>query len=1173
MNTAKQNCFFPKPRATEILWIRLVGGAAIVLALALSPFLANVAFAQTASTGALTGSVIDPSGGVVAGATVHVINVGTGESHEFDSQPNGSYLAPLLPPGTYRIEVSKSGFKRAVLAGISVFVTETHTANIKLEVGAVTESVTVVVQAELLETQSQTLGHVTDERMVEGLPLVTRNYTQILALSPGVSADVNNAGDIGAGNATISSHGAVVSDNNFQMNGAGVSDLLAGVDVPVPNPEAIQEFKVQTGQYDASFGRNAGANVDVITKGGGNQFHGAAFEFLRNDALNANDFFLNKAGKPRAVLKQNQFGGALGGPIKKDKLFFFGSYQGTRQRNGLAAQCLGSFNTPTELRGLSDRSAAALGAAFANQPGLLGPPVAPDGSNISPQAVALLNATLPGGGFLIPAPQNANGTSSVSQACPFTENQFLANVDYLQSEKSRWSERFFWANNESALNFGTSAGTGGGVVPGFPLSTTNQFRDFSLSNSYIFNSNLANQLVIGYSRFVGNTNQVQATVSVPGQTGAAPLTLAALGITAPPNDNIRPEIGALGSFNVGGNGNDGDNITQNNYNFSDSLSYIHGRHSIKVGGGLSRQQINFENFSFAGLIDFFNVPDFLTGHPLLLADLQGFVDRAWRATNADAYAQDNIQVFSRLTVNLGLRYERQGVIGDSLGRSSNVNTSLLNPTPPAGGTLQGIVVGSNFQGTLPPGVTRAPNSAAINGDGQNEFGPRVGYAWRLPGTERLVLRGGYGMFFQRSTGQLFLQLIAVPPFSDFRVLVVPSTPISNPFAPVPSFPNFAPLAYSPTTSQSPQGFSPTFQPSIIQEFSQSLQAELAKNLVLEVGYNGVRGTKLEVERAFNQAGLASPGNPIRGVTTNTVANITQRVPFQGFSSEGAFAIETSGASWYNALNVSLNKRFSNGLQFLAAYTWAKSLTDATNSSIGTMQGANLEGNQNDRHARYGQDAFIRPQRFVLSYLYNLPGPRNHLSLEGRFLAGWAVSGVTTIQSGQRLTLVFSNPNNVFGVGAGALNLDLAQIASGCTAGQLLTGGSIQSQLAAGKNYFNTACFTTPPVIGAPEAPRTPGACGAQPTCSQGTTFGNASPGIVPGPDQVNFDFALVKRTPLGSSERRNLEFRTEFFNVFNHTQFALNNITNTNFASPNFGVIQSTSVAPRIIQFALKFNF
>ena len=1130
--------------------------------------LSTYAIAQTASTGALAGTVTDPSDAVVPGATIKVVNTATGDTHTFVSQSNGSYLAPFLPPGTYSVAASKNGFSTVTFTGVSISVAETSTLNVKLQVGTISQSVTVTTEGQLLQTQGQALGQVMDQRMIEALPLVTGNYTQILGLSPSVSTDVNNAAAIGSGDATISAHGAVTNDNNFQMNGVSVSDLENGTSVPIPNPDTIQEFKVQTGQYDASFGRNAGANVDVITKGGGNQFHGDVFEFLRNDDFNANDFFLNQAGRPRAELKQNLFGGSVGGPVIKDKLFFFGSYQGVRQRNGLAAQCLGSFNTPSQLTGLPDRSAATLGAAFANDPGTFGPPVAPDGSNIVPQAVALLNATFPGGGFLIPAPQNANGTSSVSQACPFTENQFLANGDYVQSPKSTWSERFFWANNSDALNFLTSAGTGGGVVPGFPLTSVNQYRDATISNSYAFSSDLVNHVVIGYTRQVLDDNQQQATVNIPGQNGAAPLSLAGLGVTAPANDSIRPEIGARGSFNVGGNGNDGFDFAQNNYSFSDSLAYkFRGRHSFQFGGGLSKQQINFENFSFAGLIDFFNFADFLTGHPFLVADLQGLVDRAWRATNADAYAQDNIQISPRLTVNLGFRYERQAAIGDSLGRSSNVNPALLDPNPPAGGTLQGIVVGSNFQGALPPGVTRAPNSAAIDGDGQNKFAPRVGYAWRVPGTERFVLRGGYGMYFQRSTGQLFLQLIAVPPFSDFRVAVVPPTTFANPFAPVPALPDFTPLAYSPSTAQTPQGFSPTFQPSVIQEYSQNVQVELTNSLALEVGYNGTRGTKLEVERAFNQANLASAADPIRGQTTNTVANIQQRVPFEGFSAPGAFQIESSGASWYNALDASLNKRFSHGLQFLASYTWARSLTDATNSSTGTQQGANLEGNQNDAHARYGPDGFVRPQRLVLSYLYDMPDPHDVASLKGRFLSGWAVSGVTTIQNGQRLNLTFADPNNVFGIGSGALNTDPAQIAAGCTANQLVTHGSVQSKLS---NYFNAACFTTPPIIGDPEPPLTPGACGAASTCAQATTFGNAGPGIVGGPDQVNFDFALTKRTSLGSDLTRNLEFRAEFFNIFNHSQF---DNPDAAFSDATFGIIQATSVAPRIIQLALKLNF
>jgi hypothetical protein len=1150
MITAMQNCILPQARAAETMWIRFLCCATFVLTLVLSPFPSNIAFAQTASTGAVGGAITDQSGGGIVGASIRLTNTATGEVHELTSQQNGSYLAALLVPGTYQIEVSKPGFKTMVRTGIRVVVTETQTVDLLFQVGEVSERVVVRADADILQTEGAALGHVTDEKLVEGLPLVTRNYTQILALSPGISADVSDASALGSGTAFFSAHGGVIADNNFQMNGLGVNDLFFGVlQIPIPNPDAIQEFKVQTGQYDASFGRNAGANVNVVTKGGSNQLHGTAFEFLRNDAFNANNFFLNRADKPRGVLKQNQFGFTLGGAAIKDKLFFFGSYQGTRQRNGLDPTCLGSFFTPTEINdNASSRSAAALGAAFAGQPGALGPPIAGDGSNISPQAVALLNTTISTGGFLIPAPQNADGSSVISTTCPFSENQFVTNLDFNQSERSKWSGRFFWANNNQSNNFTTNAGTGGGNVPGFPLVTDNQFRYVTLAHSYVFTSNLVNQVVLGFGRSVRASGAKQPTVSVAGGA-AAPLTLGALGINAPPNDDVAPSIAVLGGFAIGGNGQ-GFSAFQNNYSFEDSLSFVHGRHSFRFGGGLSRQQINFEHFTFPGLLVYANMPDFLTGHPFLLADLQGLVDRSWRAWNGDLYVQDNIQLTSRLTVSLGLRYERQGVIGDALGRSSNIDPNLLNPDPPAGGTLEGVVVASNFKGDLPPGVTRASNSAAINGDGQNLFGPRLGYAYKLPWTNRLVLRGGYGMYFTRSTGQLYLQLIAVPPFSQFRV-VIPAfgRTADDPFDPVPAFPDFTSLAYSPSTAQAPQVFSPNYRPSVVQEYSTGLQTELAHDLLLEVGYNGARGTKLAEERAFNQA-VDATVTPIRGQTDNTLANLGLRLPFQGFS-PGAIELQTEGASWYNALEVSLNKRFSHGLQLLAAYTWARSLTDASGSSTGIGQGANLIGDQNNARARYGPDGFIRPNRFVVSYLYDIPGPKNRFSAAGRFLAGWGVSGVSTIQSGRRLTITTVDPTNAFGITGAGLNAIPAQLASGCTPGQLVAPGSVSSKLSV---YFNASCFTTPPVISADGA----------------TAFGNAGPGIVSGPGQVNFDFAFRKRTSLGSSETRNLEFRAEFFNLFNHAQFG---DPVTTFGLPSFGVINSTIVSPRVIQLALKFNF
>src|SRR5581483_1492795 len=358
--------------------------------------------AQTASTGALSGTVTDTGGAVVTDAQVVVTNEVTGEARTVTTQQNGAFLVPLLQPGSYRIEVVKSGFKKAMKSELKVSVTETTRFDVKLEVGQTEAVVTVSANAELLQTESSTLGRVTDRQLISDLPLVTRNYTQIVTLSPGISANVTNATDLGRGNGGTSqgnfrTYGSSGADNNFQMNGVQINDLQASGGfsggIAIPNPDSIQEFKVQTGLYDATYGRNAGANVNVVTRSGGNQFHGDVFEFFRNDALNANDFFRNKNGQPKGILRQNQFGFAFEGPIKQDKLLFFVSYQGTRQLNGIGSGGFSNFNSPAFT---NDRSRAALGALFAGQTGQFGGvAVAPDGSNISPQALALFNLKLP----------------------------------------------------------------------------------------------------------------------------------------------------------------------------------------------------------------------------------------------------------------------------------------------------------------------------------------------------------------------------------------------------------------------------------------------------------------------------------------------------------------------------------------------------------------------------------------------------------------------------------------------------------------------------------------------------------------------------------------------------------------------------------------------------------
>ncbi|SPF35634.1 conserved exported hypothetical protein [Candidatus Sulfopaludibacter sp. SbA4] len=1127
------------------------------------------ALAQTADTGAIGGTVTDPAGALVPQAEIKAANLATGESRTAITAQNGTYSVPLLPPGSYKVEVSKNGFRLLNYPSVRVVVAETETLNAQLEVGAVTESVTVADEAEQLQTASSSLGRVTSEEMVANLPLVTRNYTQIIGLNAGVATEVTNATALGRGSGgerSFSSAGGSQASNNYQMDGVVANDLQNSGDfsggVAIPNPDTIQEFKVQTSQYDATYGRNVGANVNVITKGGSNTLHGSLFEYLRNEDLNANDFFFNRAGQPRGLLRENQFGGAVGGPIRKDKLFFFASYQGTRQLNGVSTACSTSFVEPP-LTG--NRSAAAIGALFAGQRGLeqtalggVGPAILADGSNISPQALALLNFKLPNGQYAIPSPQQINpsapfatrGLSVYSSPCTFNEDQGMANSDYLPSARSKFAFRFFVADSNEIETF-PGANIGGPTAPGWPVLIPNKFYNASISHTFIVSPRLLNQFEAGYHRTYVNTDQSE------------PLKYSAVGINAPSYDDGIPAISVNGALSLGGNGQSLRN-TQNTYVLQDGASWTWGRHVIRFGGGVTRTQNNLEGFHYIAGMIFLSFPDLLlglnatqsgtaavgvpVGNVYLSIDLPGLFDRAFHTWDGNFYFQDDIKLSRRLTLNVGLRYERLGDISDGLGRNGNFNYNMAAGTPPASGTLAGYVVPSNYSGALPTGVTKLNNNLGYNGIGQNNWNPRLGFAYQLPGTNRLVLRGGYGLYHDRTTGQPFFQLLTDPPFSVLNQLTATqngAATLANPFPAAISVPAFPP--YSPTTSQSLIIIDPDYRAPTLQHYSLGLQTKLIRDLVLDVTYNGARGTHLLEVRSVNEAQLATASNAIRGVSTNTVANIPLRVPYQGFTASGMNDIGSNGESWYNALDVSLEKRMSHGLQFLASYTFARALATDTGSVSGA-NGGTATGDQNSRTQRYGPDSFIRDQRFVMSAFYAIPGFANNKSLAGQVLGGWRLAGVVTVQAGQRLTLTTSTATNVFGV-----TTDRVQIAAGCTYPELATSGSNQARLT---GYFNKSCVTTAPVIGAD---------------GKGTTFGDAGVGIVRGPGQANADLSLIKQFVVpGWSDRGRLEFRTEFFNAFNHAQFAN---PASNFASASFGQILTTSVNPRVIQFALKLSF
>jgi hypothetical protein len=467
--------------------------------------------------------------------------------------------------------------------------------------------------------------------------------------------------------------------------------------------------------------------------------------------------------------------------------------------------------------------------------------------------------------------------------------------------------------------------------------------------------------------------------------------------------------------------------------------------------------------------------------------------------------------------------------------------------------VAGYVVASNFPGTVPAGITRVNNRFGNYADGQNTFAPRVGFAWQIwPSSGRLILRGGYGTYYSRPTGQAFYQNVFGAPFSEFRLISGASNanatfqaPFQQPFPTPQSFPSFP--VYSPTTKTTVYGVAPGFRPAIIQQYSLLLQTEMHTGWLLEVGYVGTRGTNLARLRSLNQALPVSMNDPIRGVTTDTVANIPLRVPILGIPPDSLLLMEAAGSSSYNGLEASLTKRLSRGLQFLVSYTYSKTLdTDGADINSTSTGNALTLGDQNSPSQRWGRASFDRTHRFVFSETWTLPSPS--IGYQRAVLGAWSLAAVATIQSGNALTIAYTNANNVFGISE-----DRAQLTGACAKNQLVTAGPVGAKL---NDYFNKACFASPPIIGADGI---------------GTGFGNSGTGIVDGPGQANLDFAVTKSVFVSwPRDKSTVEIRAEFFNAFNHPQFAN---PDTNFSSPTFGVISRTSVNPRVGQLALRFSF
>lgn len=1085
-------------------------------------------------TGQLSGTVADPNGAVIANATVTVRNRDTGLERTVATGEDGSFAVQLLPPGAYRVEVSAQGFSTTTVEEVRVEITQTATVKVALSVAGTSSNVIVTAEPPTVQLESSQVGRVIDARAISQLPLPTRNFQQLLTLSPGTYASVANNTDLGRGDSTVSVNGQRTTSNNVRINGIDANSVGTNStpNLAVPATDSLQEFVVQTSGYDASTGRNAGGNVEAITKSGSNDFHGNIYEFIRNDKLNANDFFLNSAGRPRPVFTRNQFGGTIGGPILRDKFFFFGSYQGTRERNG--ASLSNSLTFPIIDPRLTDnnRTLAGLATAF----GLTQ-------AQISPVALALLQARLPGGQFAIPSATTPSGLTPSSGVSTFRENQFNANLDYKINERHSLSGKTFFASNPTGQSNYNFAGLGNGnqQLPGFGGSLDIIQTLVSIGDTYVFSPNVVNQARLGFSRL--------RVTSVPEE----PITAAALGITTPFSATYPglPTIFVTGQFSLGSSPLADQSSRINTFTLNDTLSFnVGGRHRFRAGGEFRPSRVDFYFNAFTrGQINFPTFSSFLTGGSLTALGVSilgsGVFDRSLRTNDFAGFIQDDFKVNDRLTLNLGVRYDVFTFPRDARGRLVNFIPEQFRAgtTAAPAGPPNGIVQAGN--GTL-PGVPTVGDTL-IPTD-KNNFAPRVGFAYRPIDSDRLVLRGGYGIYYDRpSTRLINTQLFNYPYLGIGVGLLAPGVfrNFSDPFIPLPS-PGAFPVAEtvpSPLNPLSPVGvpisglfIDPKMRTPYVQQYNFNVQYEFIKNWLLEVGYVGSKGTKLLQVVTLNQP------------TYNPTTGLFNAPPFGAFVSAnrnvtgGLQQVRANGNSKYNSLQISVTTRFNQGLQLLSAYTYGKSID--TYSGTGLNEITTVPGDQLDLNTNRSPSDFDRRHRFVTSFVYDLPKFKSESAVIRALFNNYQFTGIVTLQTGTPFSIIESNGTSV---------IQRANFAPGFT-------GSIEGNrdLSA---FFNTGAFTrsTLFLVGVTR----------NPAFDPNSPFGNTPRNLLYGPGQKNVDFAVVKFLPF--TERWRGEFRTELFNIFNFANFA--NPGNNVLVPSTFGRITSSSAGPRVIQFAFKLNF
>jgi hypothetical protein len=1222
--------------------------------------------------GRILGRVADPTGAVLNSVKITATNDATGVSRSVESNDSGDYVFPDLPVGTYTLTFELTGFKKDIRHAISLDINQVITLNMTMQLGTAQEVVDVTSEAPLVDTSSTQLGAVVNNRSVNELPLNARDSYQFLQLQPGVQSQLGSSGGTFYGSdsaGSVSVNGGRDRANNFSVNGGDANDQFVNLPTIQPTPDAIEEFRVISNTFDAEYGRNSGAVVNVVTKSGTNQWHGNVYEYFRNKVLNAQGYF--NTVKPQ--FNQNQFGGTFGGPLRKDRTFFFTSYEGRRVRQGISGETVrvptpaeraGDFSAGTTFGGaISDQF---LADALNGRPGCtaaitaLGGAMPAAGVNwggaggVFPTNVVPTNCQDPVAIDLlrfVPAANRSDGTFQSVPASANNQDQFTLRFDHHINDRQSFSFYYYYndgKNFQPFYNFQAS----GANVPGFGANVGSRYQQFNPSHTWTISNSLVNEFRFTYMRegqltfqhpqvtgivqsscssaaaqavcFNGTSDSNSGPNSIVGTFGTNPK----YGITngLPSNRTGVPFVNVSGGVAFG-NGWEGE-LPQvgNSFMWADNLTWIKGSHSLKFGADVRRsrfdQTLYFEtsgNFTFnSSTVNAVLFPDNYPGYLLGLADsyAQGSAQREnVRNTGVYLFAQDSWKLRPSLTLNYGLRWELDTPLTDVLhhvqafrpGQNSTLYPCILTAAEQANfGVSTCDQAGVTPTGLVVPGDKGVP--AGLTQTYYKAIAPRIGIAYSPSFTDgalgklfgangKTSIRAGWGMFYNPMEQLVLEQFGAEPPFGGSSLL--PSTFFNTPFVPqaggnVNPNPFTGILSPKPGTPTDWASFRPMllfgdFQPKLRTQYSAqynlTLQRELARDIVLQLGYVGSQGHRLLASHDINAANpqtcldiisilgpvstnpsscgpfaednaynLTIPsgfnfhlpnGNVVTGAAggtpvqlvglrpysspncVQTGANIGQGCPLDNVPVfTNIFAEDTIAPSAYNSFQASLEKRFSHGLQLQAAYTLSKSL-DWASSFEETVNPFNYKASR-------ALSLFNSKQRFVVSYYWEFPIPRYN-GFAGKLLDDWSMSGIVQLQSGFPIRIQTQSDNelisSLFFLGAGAPQLT----------GPL----QIQNPKKNRGSYLNPAQFADP-ALG---------------------TFSTTPRSICCGPGENQWDVTFSKRIAL--SESKYMQFRADIFNLFNKTQFVN---PDGNFSSKTFGqVLQARD--PRLLQFALKFYF